>query len=60
MKGLRQPQGSVIAALNATPCCKGMYYNPKFVGFFRRPHLQRSQANSGQGSLTDASSVNGE
>jgi hypothetical protein len=44
--------------LNGDAVVQGYYYNPKFLNFFVDPIYNRSQANSGQGSLTDASSVN--
>ncbi len=37
---------------------QGYYYNPKFLNYFVDPIYNRSQANSGQGSITDATSVN--
>lgn len=36
----------------------GFFYNPNFLNFFIRPVYNRSQENSGSGSLTDASSIN--
>ena len=36
---------------------QGYYYNPKFLNYFVDPIYNRSQANSGQGSITDATSV---
>jgi hypothetical protein len=45
-------------SLNGDAVLQGYYYNPKFVSFFVDPIYNRSQANSGQGSITDASSVN--
>jgi hypothetical protein len=44
--------------LNGDAMMQGYYYNPKFVNFFVDPIYNRSQANSGSGSITDASSVN--
>jgi len=44
--------------LNGDAVAQGYYYNPKFLNFFVDPIYNRSQANSGQGSITDASSVN--
>ncbi len=44
--------------LNGDAVLQGYYYNPKFLNFFVDPVYNRSQANSGQGSITDASSVN--
>lgn len=44
--------------LNGDAVMQGYYYNPKFLNFFVDPIYNRSQANSGQGSITDASSVN--
>ena len=45
-------------SLNGDAVLQGYYYNPKFVSFFVDPIYNRSQANSGQGSITDASSIN--
>jgi hypothetical protein len=45
-------------ALNGDAVAQGYYFNPKFLNFFVDPIYNRSQANSGQGSITDASSVN--
>ena len=53
-----QQGSSHSTALNGDAVLQGYYYNPKFVSFFVDPVYNRSQANSGQGSLTDASSVN--
>ncbi len=36
----------------------GFFYNPNFLNFYVRPMYNRSQENSGSGSLTNASSVN--
>jgi len=44
--------------LNGDAVAQGYYYNPKFLNFFVDPIYNRSQANSGQGSITDATSVN--
>jgi hypothetical protein len=44
--------------LNGDAALQGYYYNPKFLNFFVNPIYNRSQANSGQGSITDATSVN--
>jgi len=44
--------------LNGDAAAQGYYYNPKFLNFFVYPIYNRSQSNSGQGSITDASSVN--
>ncbi len=44
--------------LNGDAVVQGYYYNPKFLNFFVDPIYNRSQANSGQGSITDASSIN--
>jgi hypothetical protein len=44
--------------LNGDGIMQGYYYNPKFVNFFVDPVYNRSQANSGQGSITDATSIN--
>ena len=44
--------------MNGDAILQGYYYNPKFLNFFVDPIYNRSQANSGQGSITDASSVN--
>lgn len=46
------------AELNGDAVVQGYYYNPKFLNFFVDPVYNRSEANSGQGSITDASSVN--
>ncbi|MGB9084217.1 MAG: hypothetical protein WCC46_06320 [Terriglobales bacterium] len=53
-----QQGSSHSTALNGDAVLQGYYYNPKFVSFFVDPVYNRSQANSGQGSLADASSVN--
>ena len=45
-------------SLNGDAILQGYYYNPKFLTFFVDPIYNRSQANSGQGSITDATSVN--
>ena len=45
-------------ALNGDAVAQGYYFNPKFLNFFVDPIYNRSQANSGQGSITDATSVN--
>ncbi|MFZ3266919.1 MAG: hypothetical protein WA172_23145 [Terriglobales bacterium] len=45
-------------SVNGDAVMQGYYYNPKFVNFFVDPIYNRSQANSGQGSITDASSIN--
>jgi hypothetical protein len=44
--------------MNGDAVAQGYYYSPKFLNFFVDPVYNRSQANSGQGSITDASSVN--
>jgi hypothetical protein len=44
--------------LNGDASVNGYFYNPNFVNFFVTPIYNRSQANSGTGSLTDSSSVN--
>ena len=44
--------------LNGDAVVQGSYYNPKFLSFFVDPIYNRSQSNSGQGSLTNASSIN--
>jgi hypothetical protein len=44
--------------LNGDAVMQGYYYNPSFLNFFVDPVYNRSQANSGQGSITDASSIN--
>jgi hypothetical protein len=44
--------------LNGDAVLNGFYYSPRFLNFFVDPIYNRSQANSGQGSITDASSVN--
>ncbi|MGA8538526.1 MAG: hypothetical protein WB566_03460, partial [Terriglobales bacterium] len=36
----------------------GFFYNPNFLNFSIRPVYNRSQENSGSGSLTDSSSIN--
>ncbi len=43
--------------LNGDGVLQGYYYNPRFLNFFVDPIYNRSQASSGQGSITDASSV---
>ncbi|MGB8784086.1 MAG: hypothetical protein WCD02_13290 [Terriglobales bacterium] len=45
-------------SMNGDAIAQGYYYNPKFLNFFVDPVYNRSQANSGQGSITDSSSVN--
>jgi hypothetical protein len=45
-------------SLSGDAVLQGYYYNPKFLSFFVDPIYNRSQANSGEGSITDASSVN--
>lgn len=35
----------------------GYFYNPNFLNFYVRPVYERSQENSGSGSITDASSI---
>ena len=45
-------------SLNGDAVVQGYYYNPKFLSFFVDPIYNRSQANSGEGSLTNATSVN--
>ena len=44
--------------LNGDAVAQGYYYNPKFLSFFVDPVYNRSQSNSGQGSIAEASSVN--
>jgi len=44
--------------LNGDAVLQGYYYNPKFLNFFVDPVYNRSQANSGTGSITDATSIN--
>jgi hypothetical protein len=44
--------------LSGDAALQGYYYNPRFLNYFVDPIYNRSQANSGEGSLTDASSVN--
>jgi len=52
-------QGSAHGTgINGDAVLNGYYYNPKFLNFFVDPIYNRSQANSGQGSITDATSVN--
>jgi hypothetical protein len=43
--------------LNGDANLTGYYYTPGFVNFFVRPYYNRSQENSGSGSLTDATNV---
>ncbi len=43
--------------LNGNANLNGYYYNPKFLTFTATPYYNRSQENSGQGSLTDASAI---
>ncbi len=50
-------QSSHGTSLNGDAVVQGYYYNPKFLSFFVDPVYNRSQADSGQGSITDASSV---
>jgi hypothetical protein len=45
-------------SLNGDGVMQGYYYSPKFLNFFVDPVYNRSQANSGQGSITDATSIN--
>ena len=45
-------------SVNGDAIMQGYYYNPKFLNFFVDPIYNRSQANSGQGSITDATSIN--
>jgi len=45
---------SVNGDLNLT----GYFYNPNFLNFFARPIYNRSQANSGDQSITDTTSIN--
>ncbi|MFZ1918014.1 MAG: hypothetical protein WAU58_10610, partial [Terriglobales bacterium] len=45
-------------SVNGDAALQGYYYNPKFLNFFVNPIYNRSQADSGEGSITDASSVN--
>ena len=44
--------------LNGEGQVNGYFYNPKFLNFYVRPMYNRSQENSGSGSITDASSIN--
>ncbi len=44
--------------MNGDAVAQGYYYSPKFLSFFVDPVYNRSQANSGQGSITEATSVN--
>jgi hypothetical protein len=53
-----QVQSNHGLGANGDAVVQGSYYNPKFLNFFIDPVYNRSQANSGQGSLTDASSIN--
>lgn len=43
--------------LNGNADMTGYYYNPNFLNFFVMPIFNRSQENSGTGSLTDSSSI---
>lgn len=43
--------------LNGQADLNGSYYNPNFINFHSLFFLNRSQANSGNGSITDASSI---
>jgi len=53
-----QENSSHGTGVNGDGVLQGYYYNPKFLNFFVDPIYNRSQANSGQGSITDATSVN--
>ena len=44
--------------VNGDGVLQGYYYNPRFLSFTVSPVYNRSQANSGTGSLTDATSIN--
>lgn len=44
-------------ALNGDGNLTGYYYNPRFLNFYVTPVYNRSQANSGQGSITDATNI---
>ncbi len=45
--------------LNGDANLNGYYYSPNFLNFHLAPYYNRSQANSGSGSITDASSIGG-
>lgn len=45
-------------AVNGDATLNGYYYSPKFLSFYATPMYNRSQANSGDGSITNATSVN--
>jgi hypothetical protein len=44
--------------LSGNGTVNGYFYNPKFLTFTTTPYYNRSQENSGSGSLTDASGIN--
>ncbi len=48
---------SHATSLNGDANLNGSYYNPRFLSFYVDPIYNRSQANSGTGSLTNATSV---
>jgi len=43
--------------LSGTGQVTGYFYNPAFLNFYASPSYDRSQANSGSGSITDATSI---
>lgn len=54
--GNAEPSGHTLG-LNGSGNINGYYYNPKFLTFTATPYYNRSQENSGSGSLTDASGI---
>ena len=51
-------QSSHGTSFNGDAVLQGYYYNPKFLNFTVTPVYNRSQANSGAGSITNATSIN--
>ncbi len=45
-------------AVNGDATLTGYYYNPKFISFYATPLYNRSQANSGDQSITNSTSIN--
>ena len=45
--------------MNGTGTFQGFYYNPNFISFTAQPYYNRSQANSGSGSIFDSSGYTG-
>ena len=46
-------------SLNGTGSLEGSFYNPNFISFSAQPYYNRSQANSGSGSIFDSSGYTG-